>query len=285
MLKYACDASGNVVSQVQGTILPPQIIGQPVKRSAEGGESVTFSVVVADASGVTYQWMCNGTNIPGATGDSLVLTNVTAANAGQYSVVVTKSAGSVTSAPAALTVGAPSSTSSALKLVAYSDLGGTVTVVPMKLSYDLDEPVTLTATAVAPSAFIGWVGDVNVGNLVSTTNPVSVVMTGNKTVRARFASALPIPPGLVAFWRGETDASDLIGGHNGTFFSGNTAVAPSTTPYGKVGGAFAFDGTLHVRVPNSSQVPPPASYCRSMAIPHQPKRRPDRHRAGIANER
>jgi hypothetical protein len=40
-------------------------------------------------------------------------------------------------------------------------------------------------------------------------------MTRNSTVRARFATAQPIPSGLVAFWRGETDARDLIGGHDG----------------------------------------------------------------------
>jgi len=32
-------------------------------------------------------------------------------------------------------------------------------------------------------------------------------------VRAKFATAVPFPPGLIALWRGETDASDLIGLH------------------------------------------------------------------------
>jgi hypothetical protein len=40
-----------------------------------------------------------------------------------------------------------------------------------------------------------------------------LTMNGNKKAGARFASAVaaPIPPGLIALWRGETDASDLIG--------------------------------------------------------------------------
>ena len=59
-------------------------------------------MVIADARGVAFQWKFNGTDIPGATGDSLLLTNVSAAKEGQYSVLVTNSAGSVTSAPAAL---------------------------------------------------------------------------------------------------------------------------------------------------------------------------------------
>jgi hypothetical protein len=259
MLKSSHDASGNLVSQAPGDLGPPEIIDQPVKQIAELGQIATFSVVVADASGVTFQWRFNGTDISGATGDSLLLTNVSAANEGQYSVVVTNSVGSVISTPAALTVGkngAASDTSPSLKLVAYSDPGGTVTVSPMKLSYEVGETVTLTATPSTPSTFIGWAGDLNVGDLVSTTNPVSFVLNGNKTVRARFASALLPPTGLVAFWRGEADAMDLIGAHNGTFFAGSFTVGPSITPFGKVGGAFAFDGAVHVRVPDTVEVKP-----------------------------
>jgi hypothetical protein len=293
MLKYLYDRSGNMVSQTAVNILLPKITGQPVKRIVEPGQFATFSVLVEDTSGVTFQWKFNGTDIPGATGDSLLLTDVGDANEGQYSVVVTNSAGSVTSPPAALMLdkdrdGLPdswemanlgnldqrgagdpdgdgisnvdeffndtypnSSASLRPRLIAYSDTGGSVTVSPMKLNYELGEIVTLTATATAPSAFIGWAGDLDIGNLVNTTNPVSFVMTGNKTVRARFASAVPLPPGLVAFWRGEADTTDLIGGYNGAFFSGTSAVAPSISRYGKVGGAFAFDGTVHIRVPDS----------------------------------
>ena len=259
MLRHIYDASGNLVGQRQEAILPPQILGQPISRVAEPGQIATFSVVVADASGVSYQWKFNGTDIAGASADSLLLTNVSAANAGQYSVVVTNSAGSVTSMPATLFIGKngdAGDTPSALSLVTYSDPGGTVTAAPMKLGYDLGETVTLTATPVAPSSFIGWAGDLDVGDLVSTTNPVSFVMNGNRTVRQQFASAAPLPAGLVALWRGEADAADLISGHDGIFFAGTLTVAPSVTRFGKVGGAFAFDGTVYVRVPHSSELTP-----------------------------
>jgi hypothetical protein len=255
MLKYSYDVSGNLVNQVQAGILPPQILGQPVKQIAELDQVATFSVVVADASGATFQWKFNGVNIPGATGDSLLLTNVSAANQGQYSVVVTNTVGSVTSIPAALTLGKNGDASDpalSLRLVVYSDVGGTVTVVPMKLSYDTGDSVTLTATPVAPSSFTGWAGDLTTGDLGATTNPVTFVMNGNRTVRARFASAVPLPPGLVAFWRGETDATDVIGAHNGSFYRGTSIVAPSITPSGKVGSAFNFDGAVHVRVQDSA---------------------------------
>jgi Concanavalin A-like lectin/glucanases superfamily/Divergent InlB B-repeat domain/Putative Ig domain len=304
MRKYSYDASGNMTNQTLGNVSHPQlgipsrphITGQPVSQIVEPGQFVTFSVVVLDSNGVTFQWKFNGTDIAGATGDSLLLSNVSAANVGQYSVLVSDITGSVTSSPAALMLdsdhdGLPDSweianfgnttsqrsegdpdrdkisnldefldntnpnSNASLKpqLTVYSDVGGSVTVTPMKLSYDLNETVTLTATPNAPSVFIGWAGDLDTGDLASTTNPATLRITGNKTVRARFSSAVPLPPGLVAFYRGETDASDLIGGHHGTFFSGTgtTAIAPSVTAFGKVGGAFSFDGTVHVRVLDS----------------------------------
>jgi hypothetical protein len=94
-MKYSYDASGNAVVRTLENVLPLQIKGQPVKQVAELGGIVTFSVVVADAHAVTFQWKFNGTDIPGATGDSLLLTNINTANEGQYLVVVSNSAGSV----------------------------------------------------------------------------------------------------------------------------------------------------------------------------------------------
>src|SRR4051794_27338973 len=102
MLKYTYDASGNMAVGAGGPVLAPQIKGQPVRQIAALGEIVTFSVTVTDARGVAFQWKFNDTDIPGATGDSLLMTNISVANEGQYLVVVTNSAGSVTSAPAAL---------------------------------------------------------------------------------------------------------------------------------------------------------------------------------------
>ena len=81
-------------------------------------------------------------------------------------------------------------------------------------------------------------------------------MNVSRTIRARFASAVALPPGMIAFWRGEADASDLIGGHDGGFFSGTMVVGPSITPSGKVGKAFNFDGAVFVQVPDSAALRP-----------------------------
>jgi hypothetical protein len=99
-MKYLYDPSGNLIAVSDLGI--PQIVRHPVNQIGTPGDLVTFSVVVADARALTFHWKFNGIDIPGATSDSLLLTNVGATNEGQYSVVVANRAGSVTSEPAAL---------------------------------------------------------------------------------------------------------------------------------------------------------------------------------------
>lgn len=89
---------------------PPTVTLPPLATSAVLGGSATFAVT-ATGTGNTYQWRKDNTNIPGATAASLTLTNVTAASAGSYSVVITNAAGTVTSGGATLS------------LVAASDVG------------------------------------------------------------------------------------------------------------------------------------------------------------------
>jgi len=96
LLNY--DAPGNETSQqVASTAAPPVILGVPVSTIVAVGESSGFSVVALSSLPLTYQWSFNGNVIAGATSDTLLLTNVTPANDGNYSVVVTNSMGSVTS--------------------------------------------------------------------------------------------------------------------------------------------------------------------------------------------
>lgn len=270
MTEYMYDACGDVASLAQGTVALPQITKQPVDQVVGAGDFASFSVVVAVTAGVTFQWAFNGTDIAGATGDSLLLPAVSAANAGDYTVTVTSSTGTVTSSPAtlALDTGTGTGTPSAPpRLTAYSDVGGSVSVTPFRRSYDLAETVTLTATPTPPSVFVGWSG-ISTGDLIPTSNPVIVRMPrGDVTVRARFASPVPLMQGMVAFWRGENDATDLIGGHSGTFYAGTTPAAPSVTVWGKVGSAFAFDGTIYVQVPDAPGLRPAEMTAEAWVFP------------------
>ena len=85
----------------------PVFTAQPQDRIVATNASVSFSVGVCGTPPFGYQWQFNGTNIDGATKSTLVLFNVTPADAGFYRVVVTNSAGPVTSAAASLIVQFP----------------------------------------------------------------------------------------------------------------------------------------------------------------------------------
>jgi len=104
---------------------PPFITSQPVSISVVAGGTASFVPGVLGRQPLVYQWRANGVSVPGGTTRALSLTNVNAAQAGQYVLVVTNGYGSVTSAPATLSVEVPGAP--VIVLQPYSDtvaLGG-----------------------------------------------------------------------------------------------------------------------------------------------------------------
>ena len=84
----------------------PSITNQPISRVVSNGMIATFTVSALGNGNLGYQWCFNATNsLTRATNASLTISNASGVNAGSYTVVVTDSLGSVTSAVAALTVG------------------------------------------------------------------------------------------------------------------------------------------------------------------------------------
>jgi glucuronoarabinoxylan endo-1,4-beta-xylanase len=85
---------------------PPAIAQQPANQIVLPGNAATFSVQATGGTvALYYQWFFNGTNaVVGATNATLALNSVALTNAGNYSVLVTNFAGSVTSSVASLSV-------------------------------------------------------------------------------------------------------------------------------------------------------------------------------------
>ncbi len=102
----ACGSgSGTAPGGGGGTAVAPSITAQPASASVVAGATATFSVTASGTAPLSYQWRRGGTNISGATSASYTLQNTTSSdNGAQFSVVVTNSAGSVTSSNATLTV-------------------------------------------------------------------------------------------------------------------------------------------------------------------------------------
>ncbi|MEI7730865.1 MAG: immunoglobulin domain-containing protein, partial [Verrucomicrobiota bacterium] len=86
------------------TATPPFITSHPPSQTVNTGGSTAFTVGVAGAQPLFYQWRFNGSTLSGATNATLTLANVQGAQAGNYTVVVTNASGSTTSLVATLTV-------------------------------------------------------------------------------------------------------------------------------------------------------------------------------------
>lgn len=84
----------------------PAITEQPVSELRYAGGSAVFTVGAVGGQ-LNYQWSVGTGVIEGATNATLTLTALALTNAGNYSVVISNSLGSVTSAPVSLTVVSP----------------------------------------------------------------------------------------------------------------------------------------------------------------------------------
>jgi uncharacterized repeat protein (TIGR02543 family) len=99
--------AGTITSNPATLDIAPFISSQPVSRTLTVGSSVSFTVVAAGSPAPTYQWKKNGVALPGATADTLMLSNVQLADAGIYTVALTNTAGSLQSSPATLSITSP----------------------------------------------------------------------------------------------------------------------------------------------------------------------------------
>lgn len=87
------------------TPVAPAITTQPAAMTVNAGQAATFSVVATGTAPLAYQWRRNGINLSGATGASYTTPATLASDNGtRYSVIVSNSAGQVTSNEAQLTV-------------------------------------------------------------------------------------------------------------------------------------------------------------------------------------
>jgi hypothetical protein len=82
----------------------PTITTQPQSQTVTSGADATFSVSATGSGPFAYQWLYDGSSLAGQTAATLTLSNVTAAQAGNYSVVVSNTTGQATSDAAMLAI-------------------------------------------------------------------------------------------------------------------------------------------------------------------------------------
>jgi hypothetical protein len=97
--------SSQATLTVTASAVAPTIITQPPNQTVTAGQTATFSVTASGTAPLSYQWRKNTANIGGATAASYTTPATTSAdNGAKFDVVVTNSAGNVTSSQATLTV-------------------------------------------------------------------------------------------------------------------------------------------------------------------------------------
>ncbi len=96
---YGAVASSNATLTVQ----LPVITAQPTNQTVFGGDGASFKIT-ANGAALSYQWLFNGTNLPGAISNVLTLTLVDTNAAGPYAALVSNPYRTLSTTNATLTV-------------------------------------------------------------------------------------------------------------------------------------------------------------------------------------
>jgi hypothetical protein len=106
---FISNAGGSIFTTpvLLSVVAPPEIIVGPDVYVVRPGTNVTFSVTATGPAPITYQWRFNGTDIPGATSRTLLLTNVQLEQAGSYEVRISNPFAAVTTAGTLIVLVAP----------------------------------------------------------------------------------------------------------------------------------------------------------------------------------
>jgi pectate lyase len=166
----------------------PTIVADPQSQTYPAGQDATFTVVAGGSAPFTYQWYLNtNTPIANATNAFLTLASAQATNAGIYAVIVSNSAGSVSSAYALLTVTA-ANTAPTLSPVSDTNIIAGVTLNITNVAADANLPsqtLTFSLLSTPGNATLGAISGVfSWRPLISqagTTNLITVKVADNGT--------------------------------------------------------------------------------------------------------
>ncbi len=159
-LLFACGGDGATTAATPA--VAPGITTQPASQSVALGSSANFTVAATGTNPLSYQWRKGGTAITGATAAAYSIATTAVADAGSYDVVISNSAGSVTSALATLTV---TGGSSAPQIV----------TAPASQSVAVGSPVTFSVavTGSAPLTYQWRKGGANITGATSATYTIA----------------------------------------------------------------------------------------------------------------
>jgi Bacterial Ig domain/Putative Ig domain/Immunoglobulin domain/Immunoglobulin I-set domain len=208
----------------------PAITAQPANQSVTVGQPAAFTVTATGTAPLTYQWQKNGTAITGATSSGYTTAATTSSDDGsQFRVVVTNSAGSMTSGVATLTVSAAA-------------VAPSITTQPASQSVTAGQTATFTVTATGTAPLIyQWQknGTAIAGATSSTYTTPATISTDNgaqftatvkNSVGSTTSSAATLTVSAVSS-PPQITSSQLPGGFVAGSYSATLAATGGTTPY------------------------------------------------------
>jgi hypothetical protein len=183
--------------------LAPSFVSEPlVYYSGAAGTTITLNANASGTPVLLYQWTFNGVAIPGATGSSLVLSNIQSENVGTYRLIVSNDFGSIVSSGSGLNVSVPGGgtlnfQNSSTGLVYYPNGTETVPtgagfVAALYAGTNSDGllPVGGTAVFVVPGRFLGGTRSVP---LIAPGQQAQIqVRVWNSTVAATYEEAVAL---------------------------------------------------------------------------------------------
>ena len=265
------DSSGNRFIQFSNNFIAriaadppavaPSIVTTPQSTTAFVGDNVSLSATASGTPPLYYIWQLNGTNLPVPNNSVLNLNSVTVTQTGPYTVIVTNSAGAVTSSPPAilrvksveLYVGSQLLTNGTYVFASAPTITIRSAFTNGSSFYTLDasEPsfsstyysVPFILSQSATVRAIGYSADFEISEEADTAN---IIVLTRHTLTALSSgggyvtlaqSSNPPPSDATSRWRGEGNTLDSVGTNNGTAHGGLTYGT------GEVGQAFYLNGT------------------------------------------
>jgi hypothetical protein len=220
----------------------PTITVQPENQSVTAGATATFSVVASGTAPLSYQWLSNGTAIAGATSASYTTAATVSGDSGStFSVQVSNSVGSATSAAATLTVTvepvAPSITTQPQNQNVMLGATATFTVVatgtaPLSYQWSKNGTAISGATSASYTTEATVSGDNGSTFSVQVSNAVSNVTSTAATLTVTTAA---VAPSITT----QPQNQSVTVGATATFSVGAAGTAPFSFQWSKNGTAIA----------------------------------------------
>ena len=125
IVNFGCSGGVAATPTVNMAPVAPSITTQPGSQMVTAGQTASFSVTATGTAPLSYQWNKNGAAISGATSSSYTTPATTSSDNGAlFTVVVSNSAGSITSSAATLTVpGTGPGTTATINVLNYGATG------------------------------------------------------------------------------------------------------------------------------------------------------------------